>query len=85
MNIACVAGVSESKTARKMAQVKEHFFSFFGFHFISRAAKTGLSLIRNQMETLATQANVNSNLLLSMALSRRVGGGVGVEQVNDQL
>ena len=25
--------------------------------FISRAAKTGLSLLRNQMETLATQAS----------------------------
>ena len=34
-----------------MAQVKEHF--------ISRAAKTGLSLLRNQMETLATQAKKN--------------------------
>ena len=31
-----------------MAQVKEHI--------ISREAKTGLSLLRNQMETLATQA-----------------------------
>ena len=30
--------------------------SFFGSHFISRAAKTGLSLLRNKMETLATQA-----------------------------
>ena len=31
--------------------------SFFGSHFISRAAKTGLSLLRNQMETLSsTQA-----------------------------
>ena len=34
-----------------MAQVKERS-SFFGSHFISRAAKTGLSLPRNQMETL---------------------------------
>ena len=31
--------------------------TFFGSHFISSAAKTGLSLLRNQMETLATQAN----------------------------
>ena len=31
--------------------------SFFGSHFISSAAKTGLSLLRSQMETLATQAN----------------------------
>ena len=31
--------------------------SVFGSHFISRAAKTGLSLLRNQMETLAMQAN----------------------------
>ena len=30
--------------------------SFFGSRFMSRAAKTGLSLLRNQMETLATQA-----------------------------
>ena len=30
--------------------------SFFGSHFISRAAKTGLSLLRHQMETLAKQA-----------------------------
>ena len=34
--------------------------SFFGSHFISRAAKTGLSLLRNQMETLATQATYSS-------------------------
>ena len=32
--------------------------SFFGSHFISRAAKTGLSLLRNQLETLATQARL---------------------------
>ena len=31
-----------------------------GCHFTSRAAKTGLSLLRNQMETLATQAKQNS-------------------------
>ena len=31
--------------------------SFFDSHFISRTGKTGLSLIRNQMETLASQAN----------------------------
>ena len=31
--------------------------SFFASCFISRAAKTGLSLLRNQMETLAMQAN----------------------------
>ena len=43
----------------KMAQVK---VSFFGARFISRAAKAensdflGLSLLRNQTETLATQA-----------------------------
>ena len=30
--------------------------SFFGSRFISRAAKTGLSLLRNQTKTLATQA-----------------------------
>ena len=30
--------------------------SFFGSHFISRAAKTGLSLLRNKMKTLATLA-----------------------------
>ena len=30
--------------------------SFFDSRFTSRAAKTGLSLLRNQMETLATQA-----------------------------
>ena len=33
--------------------------SFFGSHFISRAAKTGLSLLRHQMETLATQATAS--------------------------
>ena len=33
--------------------------SFFGYHFISRAAKTGLSLLRHQMETLATQATAS--------------------------
>ena len=32
------------------------FFFFFGSRFISHAAKTGLSLLRNQTETLATQA-----------------------------
>ena len=58
----------ESKTARRMVQVKERGgggeesketlppLSFFGSRFISRAAKTGLSLHRNQTETLATQA-----------------------------
>ena len=30
--------------------------SFFGSHFISRVAKAGLFSLRNQMETLATQA-----------------------------
>ena len=30
--------------------------SFFGSRFISRAAKPGLSLLRNQTKTLATQA-----------------------------
>ena len=30
--------------------------SFFGSRFISHAAKTGLRLLRNQMETLASQA-----------------------------
>ena len=32
--------------------------SFFGSRFISHAAKTCLSLLRNQTETLATQAKV---------------------------
>ena len=30
---------------------------FFGSHFISRVAKTGLSFLRNQMGTVATQAS----------------------------
>ena len=33
--------------------------SFFGSHFISRVAKTGLSLLRHQMETLAKQATAS--------------------------
>ena len=41
--------------------------SFFGSHFISRAAKTGLSLLRNQMETLSsTQAISFTFFLLSL-------------------
>ena len=36
-----------------MVQVKERGE---GSRFISRAAKTGLSLLRNQTETLATEA-----------------------------
>ena len=45
-----------------MAQVKKRRGgSLFGSRFISRAAKTGLSLLRNQMATLATQATTNVN------------------------
>ena len=63
--VACAVSVSarfrskERGTRVKMAQVK---VSFFGARFISRAAKAensdflGLSLLRNQTETLATQA-----------------------------
>ena len=51
----------ESKTARKMAQVKER--GGVGSRFISRAVKPkipfhGLFLLRNQTETLATQASL---------------------------
>ena len=52
-----------SKRAGKGVGKKVSFFplplpplSFFGSRFISQAAKTGLSLLRNQTETLATQA-----------------------------
>ena len=63
--VACAASISarfrskERGTRVKMAQVK---VSFFGARFISRAAKAensdflGLSFLRNQTETLATQA-----------------------------
>ena len=63
--VACVASISarfrskERGTRVKMAQVK---VSFFGARFISRAAKAensdflGLSLLRNQTETLVKQA-----------------------------
>ena len=71
LDLACVASVSvrfrskeqgtRVKDRTKMGQVK----AFFGSHFISRAAKTGLSLPRNQMETLATQASLDPNQKLN--------------------
>ena len=46
-------------------------FSFFGSRFISRAAKTGLSLLRNQTETLATQAiSVNTSISVFLFFSK---------------
>ena len=38
--------------------------SFFDSRFISRVAKTGLSLLRNQMETLAMQATLMQEVTL---------------------
>ena len=64
LDLACVASVSvrfrskeqgtRVKDRTKMGQVK----AFFGSH-ISRSAKTGLSLLRNQVETLATHASLD--------------------------
>ena len=46
-------------------------FSFFGSRFISRAAKTGLSLLRNQTETFATQAiSVNTSISVFLFFSK---------------
>ena len=53
--LACVASVSARfRSKERGTRVKERAKN--GSRFISRAAKTGLSLLRNQMETLATQA-----------------------------
>ena len=70
-SVACVASVSvglgekneeqESKTARKVAQVKEPLFYFLALvSFLARSKPKvpflGISLFRNQTDTLATQA-----------------------------
>ena len=82
--IPCVASVSvgglgakneerESKTARKMAQVKSgegpHFHFLALVSFLARPKPRipflGLSLLRNQTETFATQAkNLNENVIM---------------------
>ena len=50
-----------------MVQVKDRGGG--GSLFISRAAKTGLSLLRNQTETLATQAKLEKRFFFLYQLS----------------
>ena len=70
----------ESKTARKMVQVKDRGGG--GSHVISRAAKTGLSLLRNQTETLATQAKLEKRFFFSLSteLVKWIGHRSGIEK-----
>ena len=68
IDVACVASVSvrfRSKEGGTRVKDRAKNGTFFGSHFISRAAKTGLSLFRNQMETLATQAIIDVNPVTS--------------------
>ena len=57
--VACVASVSvRFRSKERGTRVKDRAKNGASSRFISRAAKTGLSFLRNQTETLATQAKM---------------------------